>query len=90
MSNSWIPIIKPTLLVQKEFLEIASRRCSKKKYNQLIAALVAEILKQHPDINPAKAKQKALEAIFVSPKREYLHGKKNAPSCKVIPTEKNH
>jgi hypothetical protein len=69
MSNSWIPVIKPTLLVQKEFLEIASKRCSKKKYDQLMATLIAEILKQHPDINPANARQRAMEAIVVAPNR---------------------
>ena len=63
MSSFWIPIIKPALLVQKEFLEIASRRCSRKKYNELIATLIAELLKQHPDINPNKAKQKAMELL---------------------------
>ena len=76
MGSSWIPIIKPTLLVQKEFLEIASRRCSKKKFNQLIATLIAELLKQHPDISPTKARQRAMEVIVNSPDREYLHSKK--------------
>ena len=80
MSSSWILIIKPTLLVQKEFLEIVSRKFSRKKYNELITTLIAELLKQHPDINPAKAKQKAMEAIVVSSNREYLTEKLPCPA----------
>jgi len=72
MSSSWLPIIKPTLLVQKEFLGIVSKRCSKKQFNQLLTSLLTELLKQHPDISPANARQRAMEAIVFSPNREYL------------------
>ena len=69
MSNSWVPIIKPSLNIIKEVLDIAVKRLSVQTYNQLISALIAELLKQHPDFTPAEARKRALEIIVVAPRR---------------------
>jgi len=66
MSNSWVPIIKPSLNTLKEVLDIALKRLSTPTYNQLISALIAELLKQHPAFTPAEARKRALEVIVVS------------------------
>jgi hypothetical protein len=45
----------------------ARRRLGKKKYEQLLSATIAELLKEHPDIDAAKARLAALEATGVAP-----------------------
>jgi hypothetical protein len=67
MSNSWILIIKPALNTLDEILNIALIRLSRKKYDQLLSTLIAQLLEKHPDINPAEAKRKAIEVIGAPP-----------------------
>jgi hypothetical protein len=76
MSNSWILIIRPAISTLDEILNIALSRLSRKKYNQLLSTLIAQLLKKHPDITPAKARQKAIQAIGVPPNNRFLQRKK--------------
>ena len=72
---TWFPFIKPILDVLKSALKFARNKYSNKKYNALLSTIIAELLKEHPDINTAKAKLLAFEATGSVATPEYLKAK---------------
>jgi len=87
MSAWWTPLVKPALNTLKEILKIAQKGSSKKKYNELLSSLIAELLKQHPDINAAEAKAKAIEAIGVPPTKDFFQAQKMLREVKSFTTK---
>jgi hypothetical protein len=69
------PLIKAALDLLVSALAQARRSQGKKKYAQLLSTTIAELLKEHPDIDEAKARVAALEATGVAPSPDLLRVK---------------
>src|SRR5437773_7835813 len=69
------PLIKAAVDLLTQALAHARRRFGKKKYEQLLSTAIAELLKEHPDIDRAKARLAALEATGVTPGSDLLRVK---------------
>src|SRR5438128_9080610 len=69
------PLIKAGVDLLTQALAHARRRLGKKKYEQLLSTAIAELLKEHPDIDRAKARLAALEATGVAPSPDLLRAK---------------
>jgi hypothetical protein len=61
------PMVKAGLDLLTHALTYARRILGKRKYEQLLSATIAELLKEHPDIDEAKARLAAIEATGVAP-----------------------
>src|SRR5438876_12385540 len=61
------PLIKAGIELLTHALTHARRMLGKRKYEQLLSTTIAALLKEHPDIDEAKARVAALEAIGVTP-----------------------
>jgi len=53
----------------------ARRRLGKKKYERLLSTAIAELLKEHPNIDEARARLAAIEATGVAPSPDLLRAK---------------
>ena len=69
------PLIKAGVDLLTHALAYARRMLGKKKYEQLLSTTIAELLKEHPDIDEAKARFAALEATGVTPSPDLLRVK---------------
>ena len=69
------PLIKAGVDLLAHALAYARRMLGKKKYAQLLSTTIAELLKEHPDIDEAKARLAALEATGVTPSPDLLRVK---------------
>ena len=69
------PLIKAGVDLLTHGLAYARRMLGKKKYEQLLSTTIAELLKEHPDIDEAKARLAALEATGVTPSPDLLRVK---------------
>jgi hypothetical protein len=69
------PLIKAAVDLLVHALAHARRSLGKRKYAQLLSTTVAELLKEHPDIDQAKARVAALEATGVAPSPDLLRVK---------------
>jgi hypothetical protein len=69
------PLIKAGVDLLTHALAYARRMLGKKKYEQLLSTTIAELLKEHPDIDDAKARLAALEATGVTPSPDLLRVK---------------
>src|SRR5687767_320535 len=69
------PLIKVTVDLLTHALAHARRRLGKKKYEQLLSTAIAELLKEHPDIDEAKARIAVIEATGVAPSPDLLRVK---------------
>ena len=56
-------------------LKAVKRRVSKRRYKQLIATTVAQILALHPDLGPKKARRRAEKVTGVAPSRKLIKAK---------------
>jgi hypothetical protein len=54
---------------------MARKTMGKRKHDQLTSAVIAELLKEDPDINAAEAKLKAAEATGVEPDMQLLQAR---------------
>ena len=61
------PLIKTAIDLLTQSLTYSRRKLGKRKYEQLLSTTIAELLKEHPDIDAAKARIAALEATGVAP-----------------------
>ena len=69
------PLIKAAVDLLAHALAHARRRLGRKKYEQLLSTAIAELLKEHPDIDEAKARLAAIEATGVAPSPDLLRAK---------------
>ncbi|SRR6266496_296456 len=69
------PLIKAGVEMLTHTLAHARRTLGKKKYNQLLSTAIAELLKEHPNIDEAKARIAALETTGVAPSPDLLRAK---------------
>ena len=69
------PLIKPAIDLILSGLGFARKQMSKRKYEELLSAIIAELIKEHPDISFAEAKLAAAEATGVEPSMELLRAK---------------
>src|SRR2546426_1101599 len=69
------PLIKAGVDLVTQALAHARRRLGKKKYERLLSTTIAELLKEHPDINEAKARLAAIETTGVAPSPDLLRAK---------------
>lgn len=69
------PLIKSAIDLLTHALAYSRRRLGKKKYEQLLSTTIAELLKEHPDIDEAKARIAAIEATGVAPSPDLLRVK---------------
>ena len=69
------PLIKAAIDLLAHALAHARRRLGKRKYEQLLSTAIAELLKEHPDINQAKARLAAIETTGVAPSPDLLRAK---------------
>jgi|SRR5205809_153667 len=69
------PLIKAAIDLLAHALAHARRRLGKRKYEQLLSTAIAELLKEHPDIDQAKARLAAIEATGVAPGLDLLRAK---------------
>ena len=69
------PLIKAAVDLLTHVLAQARRRLGKKKYQQLLSTAIAELLKEHPDLDAAKARLAAIEATGVAPSPDLLRAK---------------
>ncbi len=61
------PLIKAGVDLLRQALAYARRLLGKRKYEQLLSTTIAELLKEHPDIDQAKARLAAIETTGVAP-----------------------
>lgn len=61
------PLVKAGVDLLVQSLGYARRRLGRKKYEKLLSTTIAELLKEHPDIDQAKARLAAIEATGVTP-----------------------
>jgi hypothetical protein len=66
------PLIKAGIDLVKGGLAAARRRLGKGKYNQLLSAVIMELLKQDPDLTAAEAQLAAARATGVNPDMNLL------------------
>ena len=64
--------IKPALEVLKTAFGLLRGRLSKRKYNDLMSEVIAELLKESPDLNLILEKLKAAEHSGVAPSRSFF------------------
>ena len=69
------PLIKAAVDLLAHALAHARRRLGRKKYEQLLSTAIAELLKEHPDTDEAKARLAAIEATGVAPSPDLLRAK---------------
>jgi hypothetical protein len=69
------PLIRAGVEMLTHALAYARRLLGKKKYQQLLSTTIAELLKEHPDIDQAKARLAAIEATGVAPSPDLLRAK---------------
>ena len=69
------PLVKTAIELLTHALTYSRRRLGKRKYEQLLSTTIAELLKEHPDIDEAKARIAALEATGVAPSPDLLRVK---------------
>jgi hypothetical protein len=69
------PLIKAAIELLTQALAYARRNHGKKKYEQLLSTVIAELLKEHPDIDEARARLAAVEATGVAPSPDLLRAK---------------
>jgi hypothetical protein len=66
------PLIKASVELLTHALAHARRRLGKKKYERLLSTAIAELLKEHPNIDEARARLAAIEATGVAPSPDLL------------------
>src|SRR5919106_5631982 len=69
------PLIKAAVDLLVKALAHARRSQGEKKYAQLLSTTIAELLKEHPDIDEARARVAAMEATGVAPSPDLLRVK---------------
>jgi len=69
------PLIKAGVDLLTQALVFARRQLGKKKYEQLLSSTIAELLKEHPNVDEAKARIATLEATGVAPNSGLLRAK---------------
>jgi hypothetical protein len=69
------PLIRAAVDLLTHTLAHTRRRLGRKKYEQLLSTVIAELLQEHPDIDKAKARLGAIEATGVAPSRDLLRTK---------------
>ena len=69
------PLVKAGVDLLTHALAYARRMLGKRKYEQLLSTTIAELLKEHPDIDGAKARLAAIEATGVAPSPDLLRAK---------------
>jgi len=69
------PLIKAGVDLLTQTLAYARRILGKRKYERLLSTTIAELLKEHPDINQAKARLAAIETTGVAPSPDLLRAK---------------
>jgi hypothetical protein len=69
------PLIKASVELLTHALAHARRRLGKKKYERLLSTAIAELLKEHPNIDEARARLAAIEATGVAPSPDLLRAK---------------
>jgi hypothetical protein len=69
------PLIKASVDMLTHALAYALRMLGKKRYELLLSTTIAELLKEHPDIDQAKARLAAIEATGVAPSPDLLRAK---------------
>ena len=79
VASEWI-ILVPVVLKSaidsvKGGLRMARKTLGKRKHDQLTSAVIAELLKEVPDVNAAEAKLKAAEATGVEPDMQLLRAR---------------
>src|SRR5947208_13402471 len=66
------PLIKPGFDLLKTGLGAARRRLSKRKYEQVVSGVIAELLKEHPDLDSAEAQLAAIQATGATPDTHFV------------------
>jgi hypothetical protein len=66
------PLIKTGFDLLKIGLGAERRRLSKRKYKQIVSGVIAELLKQHPDLDSAEAQLAAIQATDAVPDTDFL------------------
>jgi len=79
VASEWIVLV-PVVLKSaidgvKGGLRMARKTLGKRKHDQLISAVIAELLKEVPDTDAAEAKLKAAEATGVEPDMQLLQAR---------------
>jgi hypothetical protein len=69
------PLIKVSIDVVKASLRAAKHELGKRKHEGLLAAAIAELLKEHPDLDAAEANLAAAEAVGTTPDKDLLRAK---------------
>jgi len=65
-------LIKTGFDLIKSGLGMAQRRLSKRKYEEIVSGVIAELLKQHPDLDSAEAQLAAIHATGAVPDTNFL------------------
>jgi hypothetical protein len=78
------PFIKPSIDAVKAGLRAARHKLGKRKYEGLLAATIAELLKEHPDLDAAEANIAAAEAVGATPDKDLLRAKSMLTSARTF------
>jgi hypothetical protein len=83
-SSYLIPLLKPAIDIIKRGLRAARKTLGKRKHDQLTSAVIAELLKEDPDIDMAEAKLLAARATGVQPDMNLLRAQKMLSRTKLF------
>jgi hypothetical protein len=83
-SSFLIPFLKPAIEIVKASLRAARRRWGKRKYDQLVSAVIVELLKENPDLDLAEAKLRAINATDAQPDMNLLRAQRMLFSTKLF------
>jgi hypothetical protein len=82
--TSLIVVLKPAIDGVKGALRLSRKALGKRKYDQLVSAVIAELLKEVPDVDAAEARLKAVEATGVEPDMHLLRARSMLSKAKLF------
>jgi hypothetical protein len=84
----FIPLIKPGVDMLKGGLRLARRELSTRKYDQLVSAVITELLKENPDVTAAEAQLAAAQATGAKPDMQLLRAQSMLRAVKIYVSDR--
>ncbi len=81
-------VLKPAINGIKGALRMARKTLGKRKHHQLASAVIAELLKEVPDIDAAEAKLKAADATGIEPDMQLLKARSMLSKARTFASKK--
>ncbi len=73
---AWETLLKPSLDLLRSGLKLAGKQGARRRYEQLLSAIVRELLKGSPDFDLLEARWGELEKLGVLPDRTFVRARR--------------